>query len=282
MRHYGDEVAAETRRHEQARRVVTGSLTGTRPSGPARAAPRPGQAVDLGRRADDLARRPVRRRCRRSIPPTPTCVELARTSAASAASLALNGLVSGTSLGAVVASQLLLLGATAAGLMSTLLVVRHTRAEEEAGRAELIGSAVVGRHAPLTAAVVVGIGANLVLALLVAVGLIGLGLPVQDRSRSAWRSHSPGRRSSASAPSRRSSPRAGGRRTASLRLRLGVAFLLRAAGDAGGELAEAGTRVDPRTARRGCRRSDGPRRCGRTTTTPGGRSSCSCCWLRAR
>ena len=91
-------------------------------------------------------------------------VELARTSAASAASLALNGLVSGTSLGAVVASQLLLLGATAAGLMSTLLVVRHTRAEEEAGRAELIGSAVVGRHALLSAAIVVGLGANLALA----------------------------------------------------------------------------------------------------------------------
>ena len=39
-----------------------------------------------------------------------------------------------------------------AGLMSILIVVRHTRAEEETGRAELVGAGVVGRHAPLAAA----------------------------------------------------------------------------------------------------------------------------------
>lgn len=39
------------------------------------------------------------------------------------------------------------------GLMSVLLVVRHTRVEEQTGRAELVRANVVGRHAPLTAAV---------------------------------------------------------------------------------------------------------------------------------
>ena len=39
--------------------------------------------------------------------------------------------------------------------MSILLVVRHTRADEETGRAELVGAGVVGRHAPLAAALVV-------------------------------------------------------------------------------------------------------------------------------
>ncbi|MEU5554381.1 ABC transporter permease [Micromonospora sp. NPDC047793] len=41
-----------------------------------------------------------------------------------------------------------------AGLMGMLTVVRHTRAEERSGRAELIRANVVGRHAPLTAALI--------------------------------------------------------------------------------------------------------------------------------
>ncbi|WP_460979354.1 ABC transporter permease, partial [Pseudactinotalea suaedae] len=55
-----------------------------------------------------------------------------------------------------------------AGLMSLLTVVRHTRTEEHSGRAELIRSNVVGRHAQLTAALVLTTGMNLVV-----VGLIG-------------------------------------------------------------------------------------------------------------
>jgi ABC-2 type transport system permease protein len=57
-------------------------------------------------------------------------------------------------------------------LMSLLAVIRHTRAEEEAGRLELLRSGVVGRHAPLTAALLVTIGANVALAAIVTVGLI--------------------------------------------------------------------------------------------------------------
>ncbi|RBM18860.1 ABC transporter permease [Prauserella sp. PE36] len=41
-----------------------------------------------------------------------------------------------------------------AGLMGLLTVVRHTRAEEHTGRAELVRANVVGRHAQLTAALV--------------------------------------------------------------------------------------------------------------------------------
>ena len=64
------------------------------------------------------------------------------------------------------------------GLMSLLAVVRHTRAEEEAGRLELLRSGVVGRHAPLAAALLVTLGANVVLAVIVVVGLIWENLPV--------------------------------------------------------------------------------------------------------
>jgi len=62
--------------------------------------------------------------------------------------------------------------ATIIALMSLLAIIRHTRAEEEAGRLELMRSAVVGRHAPLAAALVVTIGANVVLAAIVIAGLV--------------------------------------------------------------------------------------------------------------
>jgi ABC-2 type transport system permease protein len=62
-------------------------------------------------------------------------------------------------------------------IMSIHIVTRHTRAEEETGRLELVGSAVVGRHAALTAALIVAAAANLVLAVLLAAGLTSQGLP---------------------------------------------------------------------------------------------------------
>lgn len=64
-------------------------------------------------------------------------------------------------------------------LASLFLVIRSTRAEEEAGRSELLGSTVVGRHATLTAALTVAFAANLVTALVVVLGLIGQGMPPQ-------------------------------------------------------------------------------------------------------
>lgn len=64
------------------------------------------------------------------------------------------------------------------GIMSVLLVTRHTRAEEQTGRRELIGSTAIGRQAPLAAAVVVGLAANLVAGLLIVAGLLQAGLDV--------------------------------------------------------------------------------------------------------
>ncbi|MFE5208449.1 ABC transporter permease [Streptomyces sp. NPDC056600] len=62
------------------------------------------------------------------------------------------------------------------GLMSVLIVTRHTRDEEETGRAELVRSTVIGRHAQLAAALTLALLTNLALALLLAVSLTGLGL----------------------------------------------------------------------------------------------------------
>ena len=60
-------------------------------------------------------------------------------------------------------------------LMSILLVVRHTRLEEQSGRAELIRANGVGRAAQLTAAVIVALLTNLVAAAVVAAAMIGVG-----------------------------------------------------------------------------------------------------------
>ncbi|PCC75448.1 ABC-2 type transport system permease protein [Nannocystis exedens] len=67
----------------------------------------------------------------------------------------------------------------AAALGSMLFVIRHTRAEEDAGRRELVGAGAVGRLAGLTAALAVVIVADVAAAALLA-GLLALvvGFPV--------------------------------------------------------------------------------------------------------
>ncbi|WIV59285.1 ABC transporter permease [Amycolatopsis nalaikhensis] len=63
------------------------------------------------------------------------------------------------------------------GLMVVFTVTRHTRAEEDTGRAELLASAVVGRYAALTASMFVAAGASVLIGLIQAVTMIGAGLP---------------------------------------------------------------------------------------------------------
>ena len=63
----------------------------------------------------------------------------------------------------------------AAALMNILLVSRHTRVEEQAGRAELVRAGVVGRNAPLTATLVVASAADVVLALLLGAATASFG-----------------------------------------------------------------------------------------------------------
>ncbi|GGM63542.1 exporter of polyketide antibiotics [Longimycelium tulufanense] len=119
-------------------------------------------------------------------------------------------------------------------LMSLLTVVRHSRAEEEAGRLELLGATVVGRHAPLTAALVVAFGANLVLAALVALGLAGLGEPAGSVALGLSFAAVGWVFAALAAVTEQLTAHA---RTATglAGLILGVTFLLRVAGDASGE-----------------------------------------------
>jgi ABC-2 type transport system permease protein len=80
--------------------------------------------------------------------------------------------------GAVLMNELGLWTFIAVALMSVFMVTRHTRAEEESGRAELVRAATVGRHAPAAAALIGVLIANLAIAMTVAAVLMALNLPV--------------------------------------------------------------------------------------------------------
>src|SRR6266542_4391073 len=102
--------------------------------------------------------------------------EYADASADNGAFVALYGRVFGSDLGEMVAWRAGFMPIMV-GLFSLLTVIRHTRTEEEAGRRELLGATVVGRHASLAAALVATFGANVVLAVLLALIMMSQGLP---------------------------------------------------------------------------------------------------------
>jgi ABC-2 type transport system permease protein len=58
-----------------------------------------------------------------------------------------------------------------------LTLIRHTRADEETGRAELIDSTAVGRYASLTAALLLSFGASLITGAVAAAGLLKTTVP---------------------------------------------------------------------------------------------------------
>jgi ABC-2 type transport system permease protein len=91
--------------------------------------------------------------------------------------LRLFGVASGASVGGVFMIRGYLLLAVLAALMSAFTIIRHTRQNEELGRAELVGAAVVGRHSGLAAATIVAIAGNVALAATLALVGIANGLP---------------------------------------------------------------------------------------------------------
>ncbi|WP_165966549.1 anibiotic ABC transporter [Actinomadura sp. 7K507] len=101
----------------------------------------------------------------------------ARSNVSSAVSRVFNGVVPEANQGGIVVAETYSLVAILTALMSILMVVRHTRQNEETGRAEMIGSMIVGRHAALSAALLVTLGANALLAALVTAALAAGGLP---------------------------------------------------------------------------------------------------------
>jgi ABC-2 type transport system permease protein len=82
--------------------------------------------------------------------------------------------------GAMTAHQMLFLTAILVGVMSALMTVRHTRQEEATGRAELVRSAPVGRLAPTVAALLTVLVANLAVGLALALALGATGVEGVD------------------------------------------------------------------------------------------------------
>ena len=89
----------------------------------------------------------------------------------------LYGQLNGSSVGALTAWRIGVWAALFGALMTTFIVVRHTRGDEEAGRLELVGSAAVGRQAALTAGLLTAVTANVTVSALLCVVLSAIGLP---------------------------------------------------------------------------------------------------------
>jgi ABC-2 type transport system permease protein len=140
----------------------------------------------------------------------------------------------GDSLGALIAWRYLVYAALGAGLMSVFLVVRHTRADEETGRLELVGSTAVGRHAPLAVAIAVATSANLTLFVLSALVLTVSGLPAAGAIAFGLAEAGCGIAfAGIAAVAAQVSGTARGARGIAFAV-LGLTFLLRGAGDSGG------------------------------------------------
>ena len=113
------------------------------------------------------------------LPTQALLVQTARASASNAAVIVFNGPPQGLdTVGGEVAFQVGSAVLVAVALMSMLAIVRSTRAEEESGRADLVRSTRVGRHAGSAAALMVVAGWNSVVGVLVVLVLVLQGLPV--------------------------------------------------------------------------------------------------------
>lgn len=85
-----------------------------------------------------------------------------------------------TELGAMMANELMLTLIIATSILAILTVIRHTRAEEEGGAAELVLAAPVGRYARTAAALTVVVGVNAVLAVTMTAAMAASGFRVID------------------------------------------------------------------------------------------------------
>jgi ABC-2 type transport system permease protein len=164
-------------------------------------------------------------------------------SAANPMTRVFDGPASGTAIGAMAIVEAFKVLAILTALMSVQAVVRHTRQAEETGRAELVGSAVVGRHARLAAALVVTLGANLVLAVVLTGALVARDLSLPGSLATAlavtgvgWVFAGIAAVTAQVFSSARAASSAAG-------AALGVAFMLRAVGDLLGHVAPNGTEL---------------------------------------
>src|SRR6201998_2401875 len=85
-----------------------------------------------------------------------------------------------TDLGVMIANELMVTLIVATSILSILTVVRHSRAEEESGAAELVQSSVVGRYARTFAALVLVGSVNAILAVTMTLAFAATGFDLID------------------------------------------------------------------------------------------------------
>ncbi|GAA2743578.1 ABC transporter membrane-spanning protein [Terrabacter aerolatus] len=90
--------------------------------------------------------------------------------------VAMYGPISSLGIDSIATFKSVLLGGVFLALLAYVVVRRHTRTEEEAGRLELLGAGVVGRRAALTAAVLLGTVAVVLTVVLTVGWSIAVGL----------------------------------------------------------------------------------------------------------
>jgi ABC-2 type transport system permease protein len=159
---------------------------------------------------------------------------LAATGEANPALRFLYGRLNGDSLGSLTTWRYGIWAGIFAALAAIFVVIRHTRSDEEAGRLELVGSAVVGRGAALAAALATAAGANVLIALLLCAVLPLTGLPAAGSAALGLGIGCCGLAfTGITAVAAQLASRARAARGIALAA-LGVAFMLRGAGDAAG------------------------------------------------
>lgn len=117
----------------------------------------------------------------KSLYPTQADLDkVAQTETENAALIALNAPAYGLdTLGGQAVFNVGSFGYAAMALMGMFLVGRHTRADEETGRTELLRATVLGRNAPVTAVLVVAAGSFAVLGGLITLSMLGQDLATE-------------------------------------------------------------------------------------------------------
>jgi ABC-2 type transport system permease protein len=159
---------------------------------------------------------------------------LIRLASANPAVLAIRGVPDGVSPGAVIDFSVFTYLAILAAMMSTFLTVRHSRGDEEQGRAELIGATAVGRASALAATLALGALANIGIAVVITLGFAAAALPLAGSLLTGVAAGAVGLAFcglAAVAAQLATSSRAANSLAGAA---IGIAFLLRAAGDAFG------------------------------------------------
>jgi len=136
------------------------------------------------------------------------------------------------SLGELAMFKMTVFGGIALAVVLSLLVIRHTRAEEESGRAELLAAGVVGRAASLSAVMLAAIITAVAVGALTAGALVAAGLPGVGSIAfgAAWAATGVAFAAVAAVAAQLSSTARGAREIALVAV--GLAYALRAVGDA--------------------------------------------------